>query len=345
MRRSLCLLVILVPFLVLAQQPTRSFEGASRSQIDDDETYVPHIEHPAYEKDGPVLLLDRAHGNSHFDSAFAKLVSADGYQVVASRTTFTYDQLSKARVLVIMNAGLFSTRAWLEDPQPLFTDVEASAVRDWIVAGGSLLFASGSMTPEAGQMLLDRLGVEFNFGRIKDDDLFELSPASQPKLPIRQPVFSREKKLLSTHSIMAGRSESERIGAVSFSDIRSLSKFPKNAVALMHCSEKAAFIRQDDLVKRQVLEATRALEKGAKEMQTVELPKVVPVPVPGIPVAVAFTLGKGRVVVMGGGSALSSIVRRSELMGNPVSEKIGLGSADNQKFTLNTMHWLTGVLE
>ena len=80
-------------------------------------------------------------------------------------------------------------------------------------------------------------------------------------------------------------------------------------------------------------------------MQTVELPKIVPVPVPGIPVAVAFTLGKGRVVVLGGASALSSIVRRSELMGNPISEKIGLGSADNEKFTLNTMHWLTGVLE
>src|SRR5258708_33289311 len=259
-RRSLCLLVILVPFLVLAQQPTRSFEGASRSQIDDDETYVPHIEHPAYEKDGPVLLLDRAHGNSHFDSAFAKLVSADGYQVVASRTTFTYDQLSKARVLVIMNAGLFSTRAWLEDPQPLFTDGEASAVRDWIVAGGSLLFASGSMTPEAGQMLLDRLGVEFNFGRIKDDDLFELSPASQPKLPIRQPVFSREKKLLSTHSIMAGRAETERNCARSVSGKPALSKVPQNAVARTHRCGKKALIPRGGLGKRAGRETTRALQ-------------------------------------------------------------------------------------
>ena len=260
-RRAFYLLVIMCPLLVAAQQPTRTFEGASRSQIEDDETYVPHIEHPAYEKDGPVLLLDEAHGNSHFDNAFGRLVSADGYQVVASRTPFTYDQLSKARVLVIMNAGLFSTHAWREHPQPLFTDVEASAVRDWIVGGGSLLFASGSMMPEAGQMLLDRLGVEFNSDYLRDDDLFELSPASQPKLPIKIPVFSREKKLLSTHSIMMGRSDSERIGAVSFSHIQSLSKFPKNAVALMHCSEKAALIRQDDLVKRQVLEAPRARQR------------------------------------------------------------------------------------
>src|SRR5260221_4163782 len=96
-KRSLYVLVMLFPFLVLAQQPTRSFEGASRTQIGDDETYAPHIEHPAYEKDGPVLLLDEAHGNSHFDNAFAKLVSAHGYQVVASRTPLTYDQLSKAR--------------------------------------------------------------------------------------------------------------------------------------------------------------------------------------------------------------------------------------------------------
>ncbi len=194
-------------------------------------------------------------------------------------------------------------------------------------------------------MLLDRLGVEFSNDHLSDNDLFELSPVSQPKLQIKVPVFSREKKLLSPHSILVGRSESERIGAVQFSHIQSLLKFPKNAVPLMHCSEKATLIRQDDLVKRQMLEAQRTLDKSAKETQPVELPKIVPVPVPGIPVAVAFTLGKGRVVVLGGGSALSSIVRQSELMGNPISEKVGLGSADNQKFTLNTMHWLTGVLE
>ena len=194
-------------------------------------------------------------------------------------------------------------------------------------------------------MLLDRLGVEFSNDHLSDNDLFELSPVSQPKLQIKVPVFSREKKLLSPHSILVGRSESERIGAVQFSHIQSLLKFPKNAVPLMHCSEKATLIRQDDLVKRQMLEAQRTLDKSAKETQPVELPKIVPVPVPGIPVAVAFTLGKGRVVVLGGGSVLSSIVRQSEMMGNPISEKVGLGSADNQKFTLNTMHWLTGVLE
>ncbi len=345
LKRWLCLLTILYPFLVPAQQPTRTMEGIIKMSIDDDETYSPKLEHPAYEEDGPLVLLDEGHGNAHFDKAFAKLISMDGYRVLVSPNPLKYDDLSKAKVLVIMNAGSFMTRVWYENPQPLFSDVEAAAVRDWVAAGGSLLFASGSAKPESGEMLLNHLGVEFNHDILSDRDLTKPSSSTQP--PFEPAAFTREKKMFSSHSIMAGRSESERVDVVAVDGFSVILKSPNNAVALFHCSDKAVIIPRDWLLKKQMAEAERALLKTspATESQPVTTQVLSTVPAPGVPVAVAFALGKGRVVILGNGSALSSILRQFVVQGQPVSQKAGLDNGDNQKFTLNIMHWLTGLLE
>src|SRR5438270_104463 len=96
------LLVTLCPILGTAWQSrnvkvepqvTSIERKVTKVDIDDDQSYSPRVEKPAFQKDGPVVLLDEAHGNQHFDKAFAKLVSADGFQVVLSRTEFTFDAL------------------------------------------------------------------------------------------------------------------------------------------------------------------------------------------------------------------------------------------------------------
>lgn len=310
--------------------------------IDDDESFSPTVPNPAFQKDGPLVLLDEAHGNNHFDKAFAKLMAADGFQVVPSAVELSFEQLSKARVLVIMNPGMFAPRKWVEAPSPLFSDREAAAIHDWIAAGGSLFFASGARLEESGQMLLDRIGVQFYDSYITDRAL--TTPPS-PCSALGDIGFSREKNTFGDHKIL--NDPAARLDAVCLNGVKGIRKAPENAVALIHYSEKAALIPKDVLVEKRLTEESKQLGvNGKTETSTQSSPLTTPSPVPKSPVAVAFRLGKGRVVVIGSGAAISSVIlKRDSPAGESTTQKIGLGEADNQKFTLNVMHWLAGLLE
>lgn len=326
-------------------QVTRIEQKVTRVDIDDDESYAPQLKRPAFEQNGPVVLLDEAHGNQHFDRAFAKLVSADGFQIVTSRSELTFDSLSKAKILVIMNPAVFMPWQWRESPSPLFSNRESAAVEDWVAAGGSLLFASASSTREAGDMLLSRLGVQFQEGRISDRDL--TNTASKSSTSIGRITFSRDKGTLATHAILTGRSDAERVNAVAFNVATGIRKAPESALSLIHYSEKALLFPRDALLEKRLTEEAKELRpNGKSETASSTSPLTTPSPVPAAPVAVAFAFGKGRVVIIGNSSAISSVVmRRAGPNGDPLSDKIGLGEADNEKFAINIMHWLAGLLE
>ena len=235
-------------------------------------------------------------------------------------------------------------RKWHEAPSPLFSDREAAAIRDWVAAGGSLFFASGSAKEESGQMLLGRIGVQFYQTYVVDRELTVPPSQSSSSGGIR---FSREKDFFGDHKILTGRSESERLDAVSFNGIEAIRKVPENAVTLIHYSEKALLMPRDAFLERRLAEEAKQLGiNGKTETAAEPSPLTTPSPVPKSPVAVAFILGKGRVVVIGSGSTISSVVMRRTVPGaGPVSEKVGLTEVDNQKFTLNVMHWLAGLLD
>jgi len=348
------LLIMLYPILGTAcqspdvkkePQVTSIERKVTKVDIDDDESYSPRLNRPVFEQNGPVVLLDEAHGNSHFDKAFARLIAADGFQVVTSRSELTFDGLSKARILVIMNTGVFMPWQWRENPSPLFSDRESAAVQDWVAAGGALLFAAASSKREAGDMLLSRLGIELQEGRIVDPGLTKT--ASQPSTPQRGITFSREKSTLAGHNILAGRSDVERVNALTFNAVTAIRKAPENATSLVHYSEKALLLPRDALLEKRLTEEAKELHANGKNETPVSTsPLTTASPAPAAPVAVAFTFGKGRVVVIGNSSAMSSVVvRRVQPQGAPSSEKVGLGEADNEKFTINVMHWLAGLLD
>lgn len=340
-----CLVVVLYPFLIAGQQsPTpksvQTLDMPAKLEIDDDEAYSPNLAHRAFVTDGPVVLLDEGHGNSHFDKAFVKLMSEDGYTVKVLRGKFKYDDLSKARVLVIMNPGLFMTMQWHQNPAPLFSEVEAAAVRDWVAAGGALLFASGIPKSESRELLLNHLGIDMSDDLVIDKELDRSANPTQPGK-----AFTREKKMFSTHSIMTGRSELERVDVVVVDSANPVMKFPENASVLFHFSDQALIVHHDWLFKKQMAEATQELHDGkATESKPISMQSL-GTPAPGVPAAMAFTLGKGRVVVLGNSSILSSVRQQYVLQGEKVDQRIGLGNGDNQKLTLNIMHWLTGLLE
>jgi hypothetical protein len=342
-KRLLCLIAILFPFFACAQKSATTMERLSKVEINDDPAYSPKLARPAYAEAGPVVFVDQAHGNSHFFKAFEKLISADGYRVVTSRDPLNYEMLSQARVLVIMNPAVFMSLAWHQNPQPLFNDVEAAAVRDWVAAGGSLLFATGPKPEHSSEMLLSRLGVTVSAETLSDHELLPVPLAAHSAT--LHLVFSREKQMVGAHTIIAGRTESERVDLISLTNAVPILKAPDDALVLLHCSEKAVLTPRDWLLRKQELEAQAALAKsGATESQTLTMQSLT-TPVPKVPVAVAFKLGKGRVIVVGNSSMLSSVTREFVLEGKPTSVKIGLGDGDNQKFTLNAMHWLSGLLE
>jgi hypothetical protein len=345
-KACLCLLVILCSvFGAVCQTVVKREEKVVKLDIDDDDAFSPHLEKPAFPKDGPLVVLDEAHGNNHFNKALARLIAADGFHVVSSGDELTFERLANTRILIIMNAGMFMPRKWHDAPSPLFSDREAAAIRDWIVAGGSLLFASGSAREEAGQMLLERIGVQFYDTYVVDRGLTMPPPPSSSCGGI---LFSREKNTLGDHKIVNGRAEGERLDSICFNGVNGIRKAPENAVTLVHYSEKALLIPRDALMERRLAEEAKQLgSNGKTETAVATSPLTVNSPVPKSPVAVAFTLGKGRVVVMGSGSAISAVTVKRDPPGGaaPIVQKVGLGEGDNQKFTLNVMHWLAGLLD
>jgi len=342
----LCFLVILCTvFGAAGQTVVKREEKVVKVDIDDDDNFSPRLEKPAFQKDGPLVFLDEAHGNNHFNKAFAKLIAADGFQVASSADELTFERLASTKILVIMNAGMFMPRKWHDAPSPLFSNREAAAIRDWIAAGGSLLFASGSAREEAGQMLLERIGVQFYQTYIVDR---ELSMPPSPSSPCAGVRFSREKNTLGDHHILNGRSEAERLDSVCFNGVHGIRKAPENAVTLVHYSEKALLIPQDALLERRLAEEAKDLGvKGKTETAVATSPLITNSPVPKSPVAMAFNLGKGRVAVIGSGSAISAVTIKRDPPGGaaPIVQKVGLGEGDNEKFTLNVMHWLAGLLD
>ena len=86
----------------------------------------------------PRVLFDEAHHNFHTASGrykpFAELITSDGYQVIPNKEKFSRDVLQKGDILVIANALGAENMGADEAANPAFTDAECDAVRDWVQA-------------------------------------------------------------------------------------------------------------------------------------------------------------------------------------------------------------------
>jgi hypothetical protein len=105
---------------------------------------------------------------------------------------------------------------------------------------------------------------------------------------------------------------------------------PEEAVTLLQCSGNAQFHPNF----HQIQAAAKA--KGSTEHFSG------PIPDPHAAIAIAYSLGKGRVVVLGDVLIYARVFYSIE---NPRSGVYqGLRQGDNQQFTLNVLHWLSGLL-
>jgi S1-C subfamily serine protease len=284
--------------------------GAIAQQFADPQ-FDAKVDRPAFTDRHPLVLLDEAHNNFHTAGGrykpFADLVKNDGYAVSPNAKKFTAEALKGCAILVVANAQGAPLMRSPEASNAAFEAAECDAVHDWIQAGGSLLLiADHHPWGPSSERLANRLGVEMGKSTTFD-------PAnSETGLP-GQLNFSRVNGLIGDHPILTGRDGSERIDRVLTFAGQSL-KGPAGSVALLKLASSAADLPRPAVPGRNGSAAGRAQ-------------------------GLAFTLGRGRVVILGEAAMLSAQVNGR--MGAPMG--MNVPGTDNRQFALNVMHWLSGV--
>ena len=284
--------------------------GTLAQQVPDTE-FDTSVENPAYSRNGPRVMFDEAHHNFHTADGrykpFVDLLMNDGYQVIRNRKPFTKASLSGFKVLVIANALGAEDMDDEGSDQSAFTEDEITVVHDWVKGGGALLLiADHAPFGGAAAALGTKFGVDMSKGYT-----FDAANALQGIASFL--VFSRENKLLGPHPIFEGRNDKERVNRVLSFTGQSL-KGPDDSSLIL----KLANTAQDSPNHEQ------------KNM----------VAATGRAQALAFKVGKGRLVVHGEAAMLSAQISGQEKF------KMGMNFVgyDNKQYALNLMHWLSGLL-
>jgi len=272
---------------------------------------------PAYQKSGPRVMFDEAHFNYHTMTdrfkPFVDLLTNDGYRVVRNREPFTKKSLSSFKVVVIVNP-LGADIDDADAEKPALATEEIVLLHEWVKEGGSLLLAVdvGPFANAAGT-LAAQFGVEMTGKLVKDPANAESEGRADLIL------FSTENKLLLPHAITQGRTSEEKLKRVIGFAGQAL-KGPDIASALLKLSETASEVND---------ESTGADSSSPKSSLS------------GRSMGLAFKTGSGRVVVLGDAEMLSALQGEP-----PEKEPIGMNhpGSDNKQFTLNVLHWLSGLL-
>ncbi|HEV7968194.1 MAG TPA: hypothetical protein VGP19_11525 [Candidatus Acidoferrales bacterium] len=298
------------------------------------------VAHPAYTASHPRVAIDEAHKNIHTAGGlfkpFADLARNDGYDVVANTAKFTRDSLQGYDVLVISNAV-----GELENDDnhstPAFTHPECDAVYEWVGKGGALfLIADHGPMGDAAAPLAQRFGVTLGNGFVSDSNPSNFTDNDPTEL-----VFSAQNLLLGEHPITRGRDQSEQLHRLVAFKGESVT-IPRGATAILSLSRTtgevptrgaAQLLFVDDVAKAQ---ANR--ESAATKW-----------PVGDRAMAIAFLLGRGRVVISGeAGMITAQVFKKRDKNGTEaLVGKMGMDvqGNDDRQYVLNALHWLSGVLK
>jgi hypothetical protein len=319
--------------LIVVSLVCASMQMLAQQQIVDPD-FHPTVAKPAYRDGGPTVAIDEAHDNFHtLDGQYgplAALLRTDGYKLVASKAPFEKDNLAGIRVLIIANARNLKAILAGDISKPAFTDHECDVLADWVRAGGSLLLiADHAPFGNAADSLARRFGVTMGKGWVFDR-------ANTDGLTT-QLEFSRHNGLLGKHSIISGRSSSEKVNTIHAFTGQALS-VPAGATVLMKLSPTArtaatpADMDAEDSAVRSPQPSNPAY--GSRSISAA-----------GQAQGLAMRFGAGKIVVLGEAALLSAqIIRYTDP--KPRDIKIGMNTSgnDDRQFALNIFHWLSGLV-
>jgi hypothetical protein len=297
-----------------------------------DPNFDASVKQPAYAGEHPRVEIDEAHHNFHTATGryepFARLLRNDGYDVQPHTTPFSALSLADARVLVIANALGAGATANTESSPPAFTPLECNVVLAWVNTGGSLLLISDH-TPmgEAAEGLGKTFGVTMGKG-------FVLSRSDAEHMPnqVHQLLFSRANGLLGDHPITRGRNDAERLTTVVSFAGQSLIG-PPGSTPLLRLGRSAW--EAPTRAESQLL-----AQDAAADVEPESFASTHGRDVGGRAQGLAFSLGRGRVVVLGEAALLSAQVFPAA-DGSQARMGMNVPGNDDKQFALNVLHWLS----
>jgi hypothetical protein len=294
-----------------------------------DSSFRPPVPRPAYATAaGPRLCLDEAHHNFHtLDNrfyAFGELARRDGYRVSPNRAAFTTAALGACDILVISNAQ--NGIPWPQQPAPTpsaFTAAEIAAVRTWVDSGGALLLiadhqplagAARDLAAAFGARFID--GFAYKGWTPGSDDAGIGAAMGEPT------YFVAGTTTLPAHPISRGRDTSERVTRVQ--------SFTGQAFLWDVLGVQPVLVLPDDYVS---LEPRYAWQ----------FDNLTPIRrVGGWLQGATVRVGRGRAAFFG------EAVMFSAQVAGPNRTPMGMNAPtarQNPRFVLNTLHWLSGLLD
>ena len=302
-------LAILGLAVVLGKKPEPQFDPA----------FDTRISQPAYSGNGPAVLYDEGHENTHAaDGAYkplADLIRNDGYRLNVSRRPISPEPLSDVAVLIV--AGALGTND--AHDAPAFSDAETGAIERWVRDGGSLLLITDHWPDgAAAESLAERFGVQMGTGLVEDPEHHD------PERGDSHLVFTSDNGLLKDHAVVRGRNAAEQVRRV----------LTFTGTSMLGLPDAVPFLSLSDAAIERTPTGPRVERKGGHVRVTMEYGD--PVWAKGRAQGIALTLGKGRVVMLGEAGMLRAARDRSgSLVG------MNVPGYDNRQLALNVMHWLS----
>lgn len=286
--------------------------------MSNDTEFNSEVEEPAYEKEkGPKILLDGAHHNFFiqwdFIIPFTELAQNDGYQTIVDSLEFTPEYLKRFDIVMIITALPFDFTTQNEvTNESTFSIKEINSLYDWVNSGGSLLvFSEHAPFDQAINPLLKQFGIESSIGRTIDSTNYNKKIGNTGWIEFSDQNGGLKNK----HPILNGSNKDEKITKLmTFGGSALTGKGYTNLLELSETSEN-------------IIHSTGVGPSGKGNSQ-----------------GLAGKTGKGRVVALGDSNGFTAMIFNED-DGSTQPAGMNLEEYDWKQFVLNTLHWLTGVLD